>query len=60
MVEEHRALLMRGRGRIALCSFRRILGGVHEPAVRKSGGSSPTMLMKSTRSRQALAIRRDE
>ena len=28
--------------------------------VRKSGGSSPTMLMKSTRSRAALAIRRDE
>ena len=28
--------------------------------VRKSGGSSPTRLMKSTRSRAALAIRRDE
>src|SRR5208337_535294 len=31
-----------------------------EETVRKSGGSSPTMLMKSTRSRAALAIRRDE
>ena len=28
--------------------------------VRKSGGSSPPMLMKSTRSRGAFAIRRDE
>src|SRR5271165_5475109 len=28
--------------------------------VRKSGASSPTMLMKSTRSRHALAIRREE
>jgi hypothetical protein len=29
-----------------------------EETVRKSGGSSPTTLMKSTRSRAALAIRR--
>ena len=28
--------------------------------VRKSGGSTPTMLVKSTRSRAALPIRRDE
>ena len=28
--------------------------------VRKSGASSATMLMKSTRSRQALAMRREE
>jgi hypothetical protein len=37
----------------------RNLGAVGE-AVWKSGASNPTMLMKSTASRQGLVIRRDE
>jgi hypothetical protein len=38
----------------AKCRLRKSL------TVRKSGGSSATIIMKSVRSRHALAIRRDE